>query len=167
MCRRIHSLYRCIWFCVCVYFTLFCSFSMVLFIPALTWSVGVRCVCPDAKLLRCLLLVTFSAKPAACRDNDPVRISAAEIVCLGFLDLLVVLCLWGVFTSLCALSSLCVHFLAEPEQWAACTVWVFDDMCEQFSECVFLVWCVCFLQGGSAGRHFEGGQTAAFHCPRG
>lgn len=31
--------------------------------------------------------------------------------------------------------------------WAAHTVWVFDGMCEEFPECVFLVWyvnvCVC------------------------
>lgn len=41
-----------------------------------------------------LFLVTFSAKPTTCRDNDAVRMSVAETVCSVsscFSDLLVVL----------------------------------------------------------------------------
>lgn len=46
-------------------------------------------------------------------------------------------------------------------------------MCDEFPECVFLVWyvnvctCVFFNRGPEQARRFEGGQTAAFYCPRG
>ncbi len=122
-----------------------------------------------------LFLVSLCAKPTTCRDNDAVRTWAAQTVCS------VCSCFSrpspGVFSQVFVHQAVClVTFWVSHDGvlWAACTVWVFDGMCEEFPECVFLVWyanvCVhmCVFYGGpvQAGR-FEGGQTAAFYCPRG
>lgn len=66
--------------------------------------------------------------------------------------------------------------------WAGCTVWVFDGMCEEFPECVFLVWyvnvCVYmwvffffflfFLRGSSSGPGvLKGARQLPFTAPGG